>query len=107
MRDTLKKAAAGALLSGCLGLAAVGLGTGTAHADGAHHWCPGDKKTYPYVVNDGMDWDWTVCHTWWPVNYGWGNMTIHGFPASVWDGDNPPPEAIEQRHCPPIAFMCP
>ena len=34
-------------------------------------------------------------------------MTIQGFPASVWDGDNPPPEAIEQRQCPPIAFMCP
>jgi hypothetical protein len=98
---------AGALLLGGLGLAALGLGAGTAHADGPHHWCPGDPKNMPYVVNDQLDWDWNVCHTWYSTNYGQGNITMAGRPTSIWDGDNPPPDAITPRVCPPIAFMCP
>ena len=66
----IRQITAGALVAGCLGAAGLGLGAGTANADGAHHWCPGNPKTYPYVVNEWMDWDWNVCHTWWPVNYG-------------------------------------
>lgn len=107
MGRNVKKAAAGALLSGCLGLATLGLGSGVAHADGPHRWCPGDPKNMPYVVNQYIDWDWNVCHTWWPANYGYGNVTMQGRPTSIWDGDNPPPEAVEPRQCPPIAFMCP
>jgi hypothetical protein len=98
---------AGALLSGGLGLAVLGLGAGTAHADGPHHWCPGDPKNMPYVVNDQLDWDWNVCHTWYSTNYGQGNITMAGRPTSIWDGDTPPPDAITPRVCPPIAFMCP
>jgi len=60
----VKKIAAAALLSGCLSVAAVGLGAGAAHADGPHSWCPGDPKNMPYIVNQDVDWDWTVCHTW-------------------------------------------
>jgi hypothetical protein len=103
----LKKAAAGAVLSGCVALTAVAFGAGTAHADGPHRWCPGDPKNPPYVVNQYIDWDWSVCHTWWSANYGMGNVTMSGRPASIWDGDNPPPEAVTPRQCPPIAFMCP
>ena len=104
---TLKGITAGALLSGGLGLAALGLGAGTAHADGPHHWCPGDPKNMPYVVNGDLDWDWNVCHTWYATNYGQGNISIAGRPTAIWDGDNPPPDAITRRVCPPIAFMCP
>jgi hypothetical protein len=30
---------------------------------------------------------------------------IDGQISDMWDGDNPPPEAITRRQCPPIAFM--
>jgi len=106
MKSTVKTFAATALMS-CLGLATPGLGAGAAHADGPHRWCPGDPKNPPYVVNQYIDWDWSVCHTWWPANYGYGNVTMQGRPTSIWDGDNPPPEAVTPRQCPPIAFMCP
>ncbi|OBK53985.1 hypothetical protein [Mycobacterium sp. 1081908.1] len=104
---TRKSILAGALLSGGLAAAGLGLGEGIAHADGPHRWCPGNPKNMPYVVNDLIDWDWNVCHTWYPTNYGMGNVTSQGRPMSIWDGDNPPPEAITPRGCPPIAFMCP
>lgn len=76
-RMNMRTAVAGALLSGSVGLTVFG--AGVAHADGPHRWCPGDPKNMPYVVNQYID----------------------------WDGDNPPPEAVEPRQCPPIAFMCP
>jgi hypothetical protein len=44
----MKKMAGMALLSGGFGLAAVGMGVGTAQADpGPYHWCPGDSMQYP------------------------------------------------------------
>jgi hypothetical protein len=98
---------AGALLSGGLAVAGLGPAAGTAHADGPHRWCPGNPKNMPYVVNGLIDWDWNVCHTWYSTNYGMGNVTSQGRPMSIWDGDNPPPEAIAPRVCPPISFMCP
>jgi hypothetical protein len=37
-------------------------------------------------------WDMNVCHTWYAVGYGKGNVPMKGgVPSSVWDGDNPPP----------------
>jgi hypothetical protein len=104
---TLKRILAGALLSGGVAVAGLGMGAGTAQADGPHHWCPGNPKNMPYAPNAFVDWDWNVCHTWYPTNYGMGNVTSQGRPTSIWDGDNPPPEAIAPRVCPPISFMCP
>ncbi len=81
--------------------------TATADTYEPGHWCPGNPKHMPFVPNGSIDWDWNVCHTWYPTNYGMGNVTEQGRPTSLWDGDNPPPAAIERFHCPPIAFMCP
>ncbi len=105
----MKKMLIAGLTAATLIGSALGLATGTAHAGLAdpHHWCPGNPKNMPYVPNDLIDWDWGVCHTWYAVNYGWGNVTMHGLPTSIFDGENPPPEAIAQHVCPPIAFMCP
>lgn len=105
----ITKTLVGTLVAGSFGLVTLGLGAGTAQADSMepHRWCPGDPKNMPYVVNSLIDWDWSVCHTWYPTNYGMGNVTMQGRPTSMWDGDNPPPEAIERFHCPPITFMCP
>ena len=102
------KMVVGALLSAGLTVAGVGLAAGTAQAAGPHHWCPGDPKYEPYAPNPFVVWDWNVCHTWYGTNYGMGNVNdVWGKPASVWDGDNPPPEATTPRQCPPISFMCP
>ena len=50
----------------------------------------------------GVNWDMSVCHKWWAVNVGMGNVS-----RNIWEGDNPPPGAFEPRQCPPFAFLCP
>jgi hypothetical protein len=58
-------------------VASAGFGAGAAHADTMepHRWCPGNPKHMPYVVNQDIDWDWNICHTWYPTVYGKGNLT--------------------------------
>ncbi|WP_156622640.1 hypothetical protein [Mycobacterium sp. 852014-50255_SCH5639931] len=107
----MKKKIAGALLSGGLAIAGLGFAAATAHADngfGPHHWCPGQRHDPPTGPGDVV-WDWNVCHTFYFTNYAMGNVPLayNGKTSDVWDGDNPPPEAITPRQCPPIAFMCP
>lgn len=62
-------------------------------------WCPGNPKQPPYIVNPFIDWDCSVCHTSYPANYGMGNVTSQGMPITIWDGDDPPIEAITIRQC--------
>lgn len=66
----LKKIATGALVSGAVAVASLGLATGTANA-GANRWCPGDPPPQAVVPRPGggswlgpvnPDWDTTVCH---------------------------------------------
>jgi hypothetical protein len=54
-------------------------------------------------------WDMTICHTWYAVGYGEGNVAYQFGPnSSIWDGDNPPPRPLPPSEaCPPFAFMCP
>jgi hypothetical protein len=90
---TLKKIIAGALLSGSVAAAGLGLGAGTAQAlpDGPHTWCPGQPRGAPTGPGPGTIWDWSVCHTWWFVGYGQGNVPAsYGAASSIWEGDNPP-----------------
>lgn len=93
----LKKMFAGALLSGVVAVAGLSLGAGTAQAtspDGPYTWCPGQPKSaymppggVPGPASPGptINWDWSVCHTFWAVQWGQGNVG-----SSIWDGDNPP-----------------
>ncbi len=99
------------LVAGGLAAAALGLGAGTAAAGGPYTWCPGqsmysgiDVASHTGAPGTDLPWDMSVCHEWWYVNWGSGNIS-----PGIWDGDNPPPppEALEPRPCPPIAFMCP
>ena len=105
---TAKKTIARALLSGGIALAGVTLVPGTAHAiAGPFTWCPGQSMDWPSgpdqsfgikpVTTDRHVWDMSVCHTWYRVPAGWGNVpwiapsgqnTLNG--TNVWDGDNPP-----------------
>jgi hypothetical protein len=79
-----------------LSLAGFGLAAGTADADpwpgcetneGPCHWCPGDElpHTGNHITNPVV-WDESVCHTYWYVYFGQGNVA-----QNIWDGDTPPP----------------
>ena len=115
----LKRTLASALLSGGVAVTGLALAAGPAQSQpgfggpltdgGPWHWCPGDSMSEGLDPTTGrgapgvpVDWDMTRCHTWYGTNYGMGNINPY-----IWDGDNPPPEAITPRPCPPIAFMCP
>jgi hypothetical protein len=75
--------------------ATLGLGAGTAHAypNGPYQWCPGEQ------TRRNLDWDQSVCHTYWIVQHGQGNVggtaiVADGTPlANIWEGDNPPASA--------------
>ena len=105
---TVKRIMAGGLLSGGIAVAGLGLGAGAAQATtGPFTWCPGQAMDWPSGPNmsygvkpkltDRYVWDMNVCHTWYKVPDGWGNVpwiapngqnTLTS--SYVWDGDNPP-----------------
>ncbi len=85
-----------ALLAGGLGMAGFGLTEGTAqawpgcpddHPQGPCHWCPGQPlpPTGNHVTNPVV-WNNNICHTYYYVYFGQGNVA-----QNIWDGDNPPP----------------
>ena|ERR1700722_11649403 len=84
--NTLKRIIAGALLSGGVAAAGIGLAAGTAqasptHPRGPYEWCPGQRLPENDVV-----WDMSVCHTWYWVGYGFQANRGH----FVYEGDRPP-----------------
>jgi hypothetical protein len=107
MRRVIAGLATAVLVSGGAGLA--GLTAGTAQACngawgpcgyGPNRWCPGDSlyidRGGPY---QGVVWDMSVCHTWYKVAEGAGNV-FEGpnNQSSIWEGDDPP--------LPPPPGMC-
>jgi hypothetical protein len=98
---TISRMIAGALLSGSVAVAGLGLTEGTAQArpTGPHRWCPGDSMEYqtsPQMAQHTgpgplYSWDMNVCHTWWVLATSQGNVPFRGkLPTNIWDGDNPP-----------------
>ena len=95
---------AGALLAGGVAVGGLGPAAGTAHAsDGPYTWCPGqsmDDPAGPDRLGTHYEWDMRVCHTWYRVSYGFGNVykivdgvrTLSG--SSVWEGENPPDPSV-------------
>jgi len=122
MNGSTAKAIAGVLLTTGAMTSGVGVAAGMADAQpafgtfvaphpagGPWTWCPGDSLTSGLNPATGrgapgvsVNWDMRQCHTWYYVNWGYGNVT-----PSVWDGPNPPEEGTAIRQCPPISFMCP
>ena len=89
----IKRIFAGALLSASLAAAGMGLAPGIAQAGPAspHVWCPGQPMHYPTGPGADKTWDMNVCHTWYFVKTGFGNVQlVNGGTASVWDGEFPP-----------------
>lgn len=64
------------------------------------HWCPGQQPvpTTGNHITDPIRWDWNVCHTYYYVWPGMGNVS-----NVIWDGDNPPPKPPP----PPALNFCP
>ncbi|MDT5049922.1 MAG: hypothetical protein QOG75_5822 [Mycobacterium sp.] len=96
MSYNVKTIAAGALLSAGVAMAGLVLGAGTAYADpgfiepvGPYQWCPGGRPST-------LDWDHSICHKFWIVARGHGNVdgttvVSDGAPLdNVWEGPNPP-----------------
>ncbi|MDQ1304274.1 MAG: hypothetical protein QG671_101 [Actinomycetota bacterium] len=99
-RSTIAVALAGGLACAAMAFAGPALAN-----KGPFTWCPGDG--YYNGVDTFLAWDWNVCHTYYTVGYGQGNVPLTyttDYPASIWDGENPPPAL---PGCPPIAFLCP
>jgi hypothetical protein len=106
----MKKTIAGALLAGSLTITGAGLATGIAQADTfspqPHSWCPGQGVPYR-----GIGWDMGVCHTWYIVPMGQGNVPFGGttngsfvladVPAPVFTPPPPPPPPPPHPFCTP------
>src|SRR5271154_5118050 len=102
----MKNLIAGALLAGSI--AATGLAAGVAKAEPfspqPHSWCPGQGLPYR-----GIEWDTGVCHTWYIVPVGQGNVRFGGTTnGSFVAGDGagaafhpPPPPRPPHPFCPP------
>jgi hypothetical protein len=97
----MKKAIAGTLLAGSLAITGAGLATGIAQADPfspqPHSWCPGQGVPYR-----GIGWDMGVCHTWYIVPVGQGNVPFGGTTnGSFVLADVPPPVFTPPPPAPP------
>ncbi len=100
----MRRMIAAALFSGGVAVVGMGLGAGVAqaqpapvplnhwpgcteeHPQGPCQWCPGQAlpPTGNHVTNP-VRWDNNVCHTYYYVNFGTGNVA-----SNIWDGPNPP-----------------
>jgi len=107
MKRLIVGLATSALVSGGLGVA--GLGEGIAQAlTGPFQWCPGQSLWISgnHVTNPVV-WDNSVCHTYYMVDFGQGNVA-----QNVWDGPDPPapppppPPSPGLNFC-PIPPWCP
>jgi hypothetical protein len=104
--ENRKRIVAGALMSLGVAIAGVGLAEGIAqalpggpvplgswpgcpsdHPEGPCRWCPGDTpvQTGNLRVNPVI-WDNNVCHTYWYVYHGQGNVA-----QNIFEGEAPPP----------------
>lgn len=102
-------AAAAALVAAGLGCTGLVGSDAVAKADDGdwgppHHWCPGELPL-PATGNhitDPLNWDWNVCHTYYFVWGGMGNVS-----NGIWDGENPPPKPPPPMglYCDPVGFF--
>ena len=85
-----------AVLSAGAAIAGVGLSAGIAEAvppGGPHTWCPGDPPVPTGNIRiNPVIWDNTVCHEYWYVYHGQGNVA-----ENIWDGPDPPGEPADVR----------
>ena len=102
---TVTRIVAGALLAGGVVVTGFGLGSGPAVAQG-YTWCPGQR-----LPSAGLGWDMNVCHTFYTVPFGTGNVPmfdVNGNPLNsyMW-ADSPPPPLGPPPPLPPRPAHCP
>lgn len=89
----MKHTVAAALISSAISATGLGLGAGTATANPTGTWCPGQPTP---LTTATVDWDMNVCHDYWYVNPGDGNVKItdnptgRNIPPYIWIGGPPP-----------------
>ncbi|MCW2653207.1 MAG: hypothetical protein JWR32_4183 [Mycobacterium sp.] len=94
MRKTFAALAATMVATGGLGLAGLGLASGTAQADigpvPLYHWCPGDFWDQGW----GDNWEWGACHDdhhrdmdGWDHNRDWWGDRGGDWRGGDWQGD--------------------
>ncbi|MEV3900998.1 hypothetical protein AB0K11_01620 [Mycobacterium sp. NPDC050551] len=83
-----------AVISGAIAAAGLGLGAGFAAAENpTGTWCPGQPVPLGPLADFG--WDDNVCHDYWYVPFGEGNVPITNIPTGepvkshIWIGSPP------------------
>jgi hypothetical protein len=109
MKRLISGAATAVLLSGGLwltdlhsaSLVPAGADPGFVEPIGPYHWCPGGP---PLDVN----WNQNICHDYWRVGTGAGNVGGPGdLHDNMWDGPNPPRVPIGPCYAMWIPTKCP
>jgi hypothetical protein len=73
------------------------------HPEGPCHWCPGDPPVQTGNLRVApVRWDAHVCHTYWFVTHGQGNVA-----RTIFEGDEPPPPPPPGLNFCPIPPWCP
>lgn len=92
-----------AAMAGCVAVAVFGPAPESAHGDPfspqPQHWCPGQGLPF-----SGMQWDMSVCHTWYMVPVGQGNVrmnSVQGTPVGSFVSADAPPPIFEAPPSPP------
>ncbi len=88
--ERILRFAATAAVSAAVAAAGLALGAGVAQAQQGQTWCPGQA-----LPESMIRWDMTVCHTWYFVGMGTGNVEMVGLQGEHIDSwisaDIPPP----------------
>ena len=94
MSKSVRHMVVGALTSGAIAAAGLGLGAGSAAAEQpVGTWCPG--QPVPLGPLAAWGWDMNVCHEYWYVPFGEGNVPITNintgepFESHIWIGSEP------------------
>ncbi len=108
--EMMRRTVVGALLSGGIAAAALGVGAGSAAADPpapTGTWCPGQALPLGGAV---FGWDMNTCHDYWFVNPGEGNVAVNTngiqLASYIWS-DSPPPWWPDVTPAPPPAPPAP
>lgn len=106
--NAVRRTATGAMISGTIVAAGLGLGSGTAAAQPpTGTWCPGQQLP---MGGAAFGWDMFVCHDYWFVSPPGGNVPINmnGIQMDSWVwADSPPPGMAPAGPPPPATGPAP